>query len=170
MYNRIDEQKLRIGSLLQEQSNFSQSSLNLKTRLEHIQAKLEEKTKEHDELAMVHRSMKDKLAGVEDELQLSSEKNKMLQSDIDNFIVNIRAMKKAKGDIEDDLNELRKQNKTMLEIIQGNETNMASITNKLSETTEELTRTKATLLDTEAMLKFKEDSFNREKQKLIKDN
>lgn len=33
MYNRIDEQKLRIGALLQEQSNFSQATLNLKTRL-----------------------------------------------------------------------------------------------------------------------------------------
>lgn len=120
MYNRIDEQKLRIGALLQEQSNFSQATLNLKTRLEHMEGKFQEKAREFDELNTNHRIMKDKLSSVEDDLQLSSERNKLLQSDIDNFIVNVRAMKKAKGDIEDDLNELRKQNKTMLEIIQGN--------------------------------------------------
>jgi|JI6StandDraft_1071083.scaffolds.fasta_scaffold01005_24 hypothetical protein len=47
---------------------------------------------------------------------------------------------------------------------------MASLTNKLAETTEELTRTKSALLDTEAQLKFKEDSFNRDKIRLTKDN
>lgn len=85
-----------------------------------MEGKFQEKAREFDELNTTHRIMKDKLSSVEDDLQLSSERNKLLQSDIDNFIVNVRAMKKAKGDIEDDLNELRKQNKTMLEIIQGN--------------------------------------------------
>lgn len=47
---------------------------------------------------------------------------------------------------------------------------MASLTNKLAETTEELTRIKSALLDAEAQLKFKEDSFNREKTKLTKEN
>lgn len=104
MYNKIDEQKLRIRVLMQEESNFSQSTLNLKTRLENMESKFQEKAREHDELVSIHNIIQDKLSAAENELELSSEKNRLLQSDIDNFIVSIRAMKKAKGDIEDDLN------------------------------------------------------------------
>lgn len=77
-------------------------------------------------------------------------------------------MKKAKNAIEDEAITLRKQNATIKEILTSKEHSEAENNRRLIDAEEQLAESKATIVDLETRLKFKEDSFNHEKMILQK--
>lgn len=77
-------------------------------------------------------------------------------------------MKKAKNVIEDQMNDLKRQNANIMEVLQGKVSLENELSHKLAELEEDYNKTKTALLDIEGRLKYTENTFAHEKNLLTK--